>query len=164
MSLYGLRNLKFVGGNVDIYSSSRSLELRTDCALGRLESVGTTNLLGGYVAASATLSGGLDLSRLRTVTHVRISTTRLTRITLPSNVNLTMGQLFFEGNTLLSEVLGFENVNLMRRDVASGAYNLRITNNGLLPTCRAEQFHDMFIAAGFDPNLMTVSGNGPCFR
>lgn len=164
MSLYGLRNLKSVGGNLDIYATSKALELRADCALSHLESVGSKNLLGGYVAASAALTGVLDLSRLGVVTHIRLSGTRLTRVALPSNVALTMGQLWFEGNSALSDILGFENVTLHPRNGVTGTYSLRITKNPQLPNCRAEQFQQMFVAAGFDPALMAVSDNALCVR
>jgi len=44
----------------------------------------------------------------------------------------------------------------------AGAYSVRIVDNPLLPTCRAEELKALFAAAGFDPSTMTISGNAAC--
>jgi hypothetical protein len=159
-SLWGLRNLRVVGGTLDIQPGSQDVHL--DCAFRRLESVGSRYLTGGAVDVRGRLVGELDLSRVTEVTHIRIRSSKLTRITLPSNVTLTMGQLFLENNAALTDVLGFSNVTLERTGiVVSGAYSLRIVDNALLSTCRAVQFQQIFLNAGFGETTMEISGNAP---
>jgi hypothetical protein len=157
-SLYGLRNLKSVGGALAV--TGEAIEMRADCALGRLESVGTKSRIGG-IDIKGQLIFTLDLSRVKVADHIQIGATRLTRIALPSNVAFTMTRMGFDTNSQLSEIAGFENVKLTRASTNVGA-GLRIVNNALLPTCRAEQLQTSFITAGFDLDSIVVSGNGPC--
>jgi hypothetical protein len=113
-------------------------------------------------AAMASVGAVLDLSRVKEITHVRLHDTRLTRIVLPSNEALTLGQLRVDNNPELGEIAGFENITLTRFGITvSGAYSVRIVDNPLLSTCRAYQLRDLFLAAGFDASTMTISGNAP---
>jgi hypothetical protein len=136
-------------------------EVQVDCGLRRLESLGSAYLTGGAVdVSSGPLAGELDLSRITEVTHIRIQGSDLTRVTLPSNVTLQMGQLFCVGNSALEDVSGFDNVTVTPSNIqVSGADSVRITNNALLSTCRAIELRDVFVAAGYSTTSMQISGN-----
>ncbi|HEY3237797.1 MAG TPA: hypothetical protein VGJ84_23960, partial [Polyangiaceae bacterium] len=116
-------------------------------------------LTGGAVEVSTGLLGELDLSRIQKVTHIRISS-NLTKVILPSNVALQMGQLFFRSNQQLLSVDGFQGITLTPSNIqVSGAKSLSIMNNPNFSTCRANQLKAIFLAAGFPEATMEISGN-----
>lgn len=159
VSLWGLRNLRTVGGSIDL---SPGLErVYPDCGLSRVESLGARYLTGGAVDSNGDLAGELDLSSLREVRHVRIRSSLLSRVVLPSNVTLSMGQLLFEDNPYLAEVAGFSAVTIQSRSVG-GTYSVRIVDNPSLSECRASELAQLFIAGGSPAASVTVMGNAPC--
>jgi hypothetical protein len=159
-TLWGLRNLVFVGGSVDLIAGGATVHI--DCGLRSLESLGSEWLTGGAVDFSGRVKGILDLSRLREVTHIRISGSELESIVLPNNVTLTMGQLGLQNNSLLAAVSGFQNVTIQPSGIqVSGAYSVNIVNNARLSTCRANELAGLWLNAGFSSASITISGNAP---
>jgi hypothetical protein len=157
VTLWPLRNLRTTGGGVDIATSSN--EVWADCGLRNLQSLGEQYLTGGAVDVSG-LRGELDLSSVQKVTHIRIKGSHLTKVTLPSNVALTMGQLFFTSNDELTTVDGFQGVALTQSSIqVTGALSVNITDNPTFSNCRANELKAIFVAAGFSEANMDVSGN-----
>ena len=161
VSLWPLRNLKKTGGGVAL--SSAFVDLWIDCGFAQLQSLGTKYLTGGAVDAND-VYGHLDLSKIQTVNHIRVSNSKLNRVTLPSGVTLTMGQLWFDTNPLLTTVDGFSNVTLSQIAITGGsAQSVRIVSNPGFSTCRANALKALFVAAGFSAAAMEISGNsGDC--
>jgi hypothetical protein len=159
VSLWPLRNLKKTGGGVDI--SSGFAELWVDCGFSQLQSLGEKYATGGAVDASD-VHGLLDLSKVQKVTHIRIKSSQLTQVTLPSGVALAMGQLWFDTNPLLTTVDGFANVTLTQTGITGGGIqSVRIVDNPGFSTCRANALKALFVAAGFSADAMLISGNQP---
>ena len=158
-SLWPLRNLKKIGGGIQINTGFS--EVWVDCGLSQLEDLGAAYLTGGAVDASDVF-GHLNLSAIKQVTHIRIKNTNLNQITLPSSVSLTMGQLWFDSNPLLTTVDGFKNIALKQSGIViSGAQSVRIVNNPKLSNCRANEFKAAFVSAGFSAASMVLQGNLP---
>lgn len=159
-SLWGLRNLKTVGETIDINPDER---LYVDCGLSRLASIGADYFTGGAIDVQGPLAGELDLSRLKVNKHIRIKGSALTKVTLPSSAMLTMGQLAFESNAQLSQVLGFSGITFKSDGiVVSGAYTVHITDNPLLSDCRARELAKVYQDAGASADSITVMGNLAC--
>jgi len=159
VSLWGLRNLKTVGGGVEL---SAGLErVYPDCGLSRLESLGMQYLTGGAVDTTGDVSGELDLSRLTLVRHIRIRGSLLTRLILPSGVTLNMGQFLLEDDPYLTEVAGFEGVTIDSASVGS-TYSVRIVDNPSLSTCRANAIAKLFTDGGSPVESVTIMNNAPC--
>ena len=160
LSFWPLRNLQKTGGGVEV--SAGLTEAWVDCGFSRLTSLGSAYVTGGAIDVSD-LSGKLDLSSVKTITHIRINRSNLTQVTLPSSAALTMGQLWFDTNPNLTTVDGFTAVMLKQSNIqVSGAQSLRIVNNPQLSTCRANQLQQLFLAAGFAAADMVISGNLAC--
>lgn len=161
-SLWGLRNIKTIGGGIDVSDSFG--KVYADCGFSKLESLGAAYATGGAVDCTSGLAGELDLSSLKVVRHIRLKNSELTRIKLPNAVSmLEMGQLAFDDNPLLSDVSGFSGVTIkMSGIVVSGAYSVRIVNNPKLSDCRARELAALFTAAGYSAASMTISGNAAC--
>lgn len=160
VSLWGLRNLQSVGGSVDVSSSFD--RIYADCGLSQLVSLGEKYVTGGAVDTYGGLAGELDLSHLKLVRHIRLRESSLTRLVLPSNQTMTMGQLLLEDQPYLSEVAGFSGVTIQSASLVSGAYSVRIVDNPRLSTCRANELAQLFVAGGSPESTVTISGNEPC--
>ena len=159
-SLWGLRNLKTVGETIDIQPDEN---LHVDCGFSRLASAGADYFTGGAIDVSGPLVGELNLSQLRVIKHIRIEGSGLTKVTLPSNTQLTMGQLAFESNPQLSEVLGFTGITFKSDGiVVGGAYTVRIYNNPMFSECRAHELAQVFLGAGASADGITIMGNLAC--
>jgi hypothetical protein len=159
VSFWPLRNLQKTGGGVEV--SAGLTEAWVDCGFSRLTSLGSVYITGGAIDLSD-LSGKLDLSSVKAITHIRINRSNLTQVTLPSNAALTMGQLWFDTNPNLTTVDGFTAVMLTQSGIqVTGAQSVRIVNNPQLSTCRANQLQQLFLAAGFPAADMVISGNLP---
>jgi hypothetical protein len=156
-SLYGLRNVKSIGGSLDI--SGTFEQVFPDCGFARLESLGAKYATGGAVDAND-LGGELDLSRLMTFRHIRLKNNDFTRVILPDAGTFNMGQLALENNPYLSEVAGFSNATL--KIVANASYSLRVVANPQLSECRAHQLAKLFTDGGAEPASVTVMSNLPC--
>lgn len=157
VSLWPLRNLKKVGGSVRI--DGTFIHLWVDCGFSQIQSLGEKYTTGGAVDAGG-VYGHLDLSRIQKVTHIRVSSSNLTQVTLPSSASLTMGQLWFDTNPLLTTVDGFSNVTLTQSNIMiAGSQSVRIVKNPGFSTCRADALKALFVAAGFDAASMEISGN-----
>ena len=159
LSLWGLRNLRTVGGGVDIRAGLDRIWV--DCGLRRLESLGEKYITGGAVDTSSDVAGELDLSSLTLVRHIRLRNGQLTRVVLPSNRTLNMGQLLLEDQPYLTEVAGFSGVTIQSASVG-GTYSVRIVDNPQFSECRANELAQLFIAGGTPPNTVTIMGNLPC--
>lgn len=159
-SLWGLRNLKTVGETIDIRSDD---SLYVDCGFSRLASLGADYFTGGAIDVHGPLAGELSLSQLKVNKHIRIKGSALTKVTLPSNTMLTLGQLAFDSNPLLSQVLGFSGITLKSDGiVVSGTYTVRIVDNPLLSDCRARELAKIYQDAGASPDSLTIMGNLTC--
>lgn len=86
----------------------------------------------------------------------------LRQLTLPRNGSFTAGQLRIQGNTKLTNIYGFENVQLTGAASASGSYSVYISNNPALRPCRAHDIAQQFIDAGYSPAAITVESSGTC--
>jgi hypothetical protein len=160
-TLWGLRNLQAVGESIDI--SPGAANLYADCGFSRLTSLGADAFTGGAFDVSGPLAGELDISRVETITHMRIKRSQLTKVTLPSNTTIKQGQLAFDGNAKLSEVLGFSGITFMPDNITvNGAYSVLITDNPLLSECRARELAQFYLDAGDPPESVTVMNNLPC--
>jgi hypothetical protein len=162
VSLWGLRNLKSIGGGIDISDSFG--DVYPDCAFSKVEKLGEQYATGGAVESDGGLAGELDVTLLKEVRHIRIRNSKLTRIKLPNNLSmLEMGQFALEGNGALAEVTGFSGVTIKQSSIQiAGAYSVRIVDNPLLPNCRALELAGLFKAAGYTDASMTIMGNAPC--
>lgn len=159
-SLWGLRNLKTVGETIDIRPDE---SLYVDCGFSRLASLGADYFTGGAIDVSGPLAGELNLSQLKVNKHIRIKGSALTKVTLPSSTMLTLGQLAFESNSLLSQVLGFSGITFKSDGiVVSGTYTVRIVGNPLLSDCRARELAKVYQDAGASADSITVMGNLAC--
>jgi hypothetical protein len=159
-SLWGLRNLKTVGETIDIQPDEK---LHVDCGLWRLNSVGADYFTGGAIDVQGPLVGELNLSQLKVIKHIRIKGSALIRVTLPSSAKLTMGQLAFESNSALSQVLGFTGITFKTDGiVVGGAYTVRIVDNPLLSDCRARELAKVYQDAGASADAITIMGNLAC--
>jgi hypothetical protein len=159
-SLWGLRNLKTVGATIDIRPDEN---LYVDCGFSRLTSSGADYFTGGAIDVQGPLVGELDLSRLKVIKHIRIKGSALTKVTLPSSTMLTMGQLAFESNAQLSQVLGFTGITFKSDGiVVGGTYTVRIVDNPLLSECRARELAKVYQDAGAAADSITVMGNQAC--
>lgn len=161
-SLWGLRNLKTIGGSIDVSDSFG--RVYADCGFARLEKLGEKYITGGAVDCTSGFAGELDLSSLKVVRHIRLKNSELTRVKLPNGVSmLEMGQLAFDSNPVLSEVTGFSGVTIkMSNIVVSGTYSVRIVKNPKLSDCRAHELAALFSAAGYSEASFTISDNAPC--
>lgn len=158
--LRGLRNLRSVGSAVDIRADER---LDVDCGFSRLTSVGGGVATGGAVNARGPIAGHLDLSALKVVQHLRVEGTSLSKVTLPNNTTLTLGQLLLVSNEGLSEVSGFSGITFKNDGaLVEGAYSVKITDNPLLPECRARELAQLLIAAGAPESGVSIMNNLPC--
>ncbi|HEX2871249.1 MAG TPA: hypothetical protein VHP33_08335 [Polyangiaceae bacterium] len=159
--LWGLRNLKSVGGSLYIKPDEG---LEVDCGFSRLTSVGgETYATGGSVDVKGWLRGHLDLSALKVVQNLRMEESSLEKVTLPSNTTLTRGQLALIRNAELSEVAGFSGITFKNDGIlVEGAYSVKITDNPLLSECRARELAQLLIAAGAPESGVTVVNNLAC--
>jgi hypothetical protein len=98
---------------------------------------------------------------LTLVRHIRIRGSLLTRLVLPSNATLNMGQFSLEDDPYLSEVAGFEGVTINSASVG-GTYSVRIVDNPLLSTCRANGIAKLFTDGGSPVESVTIMNNLPC--
>jgi hypothetical protein len=160
VSLWGLRNLRSVAGSIDLSAGLDRLYI--DCAFRRLESIGERYATGGAIDTSGDVSGELDVSNLTLARHIRLRGGQLTRVVLPSNRTLNMGQLQIEDHPYLTEVAGFAGVTIQSASLVSGAYSVRIVDNPQLSTCRANELAQLFIAGGSPQETVTIEGNAPC--
>ncbi len=151
MSLWALRNLQTVGFSLTVAGDPLAV---MDCGLAHLKSLGQKTLFGSVDVRN--VGGELDLSNVQFVTNVRVESSLLTRVTLPSHVSLSMGQLWFDSNPQLQNVEGFTSVTLSHDQNGTG---VRIVKNPQLSNCRAQALAALFVAAGFDGAGQTVSGN-----
>lgn len=159
-TLWGLRNLQTVGETIDIQPDG---DLHVDCGLGRLNSLGADYFTGGAIDVQGPLVGHLDLSSLKVNKHIRIKSSQLSKVTLPSDTTLIQGQLAFESNPALSEVLGFTGITFTPDNVTvEGTYSVLIRNNPLLSECRARELAQFYLDAGDAPETVIVMGNLPC--
>jgi hypothetical protein len=159
LSLWGLRNLRSVAGSIDIRTGFDRVYV--DCAFRRLESLGERYATGGAIDTSGELSGELDVSSLSVVRHIRLEGGQLTRLVLPSNRTLNMGQLQIESHPFLSEIAGFTGVTIQAASTGS-TYSVRIVDNPQLSSCRANELAQLFLAGGSPQESMTIEGNLPC--
>lgn len=125
------------------------------CTFRSLESPASIDIVG------SDLSGELNLSSLREFFRIQVRSSLLRTLTLPSNGKFTAGQLRLQGNTKLTNIYGFENVQLTGSASAAGSYSVYISNNPLLPTCRAHDTAQQFIDAGYSPTSITVESSAP---
>jgi len=159
-SLWGLRHLKSVGETIDIKPDA---SLYVDCGFSRLASLGADYFTGGAVDVQGPLVGELNLSQLKVNKHIRIKGSGLTKVTLPSSTMLTMGQLAFESNAQLSQVLGFTGITFKSDGiVVGGTYAVRIVDNPLLSECRARELAKVYQDAGASADSITIMGNQAC--
>jgi hypothetical protein len=160
VSLWGLRNLRSVAGSIELSAGLDRLYI--DCAFRHLESVGERYATGGAIDTSGDVSGELDVSNLKRARHIRLRGGQLTRVVLPSDRTLNMGQLQIEDHDYLTEVAGFAGVTIQSASLVSGAYSVRIVDNPQLSTCRANELAQLFIAGGSPQETVTIEGNAPC--
>lgn len=155
-SLWGLRHLKSIGGDLDI--SNTSERTYADCGLSELERVGSAG--GGRIEVTD-MGGELDLSRLQAMREVDISNTELIAIELPVSGSLSLTRLEISNNSYLSEISGFDEVTVQPL-VASTAEAVRIVNNPRLSECVADKLGQRFVNGGSAPSAITKFGNLPC--
>ena len=159
-TLWGLRNLQTVGQTIEI---SPDAELHVDCGFSRLSSIGADYFTGGAFDVDGDVAGELDLSKLETNKHFRINGSNLSKVTLPSNTSIVQGQLSFQSNSKLAEVVGFGGITFTPDNISvGGAYSVMITNNPLLSECRARELGQLYIDAGDAPDTVTIMGNLAC--
>lgn len=155
-SLWGLRHLKSVGGNLHVSNSLG--RTYADCGLSELERVGTEG--GGSIEATD-LSGELDLSHVLAARELNVSSTKLLHIALPRSGSLSLGHLEIANNAYLSELSGFDEV-MVQPLVGNSAEAVRIVNNPRLSDCRVKLIGDQFVKAGAAASGITSFGNLPC--
>jgi hypothetical protein len=155
-SLWGLRHLKSVGGNLQVSNSLG--RTYADCGLSELERVGVEG--GGSIEATD-LSGELDLSHLLAARELSVSSTKLLHIRLPRSGSLSLGHLEIANNEYLSELSGFDEVTVQPL-IGSSAEAVRIVNNPRLSDCRVKLIGEQFVKAGAAPSGITSFGNLPC--
>jgi hypothetical protein len=157
VSLWGLRNLRTVGGNVS--ASNTFVRTYADCGLAKLEQVGGPEMAGRVELDR--FGGELDLSKLSVVGDVRVRNTELTSIKLPASGNFALSYLQISNNSFLTTVSGFEDV-LVQFLPTSATAGVQLVNNPRLSDCRATELAQLFIAGGAKPSEITQSGNLPC--
>jgi hypothetical protein len=155
-SLWGLRHLKSIGGNLEL--SNASARTYADCGLSELERVGFEG--AGSIEATD-LGGELDLSHLLAMRELDISNTELTQLKLPSSGSFALAHLEISNNAYLTQIGGFDQVTVQPLAV-SLAEAVRIVNNPRLSDCRAKQIGEQFLKGGGDPGSVTTFGNLPC--
>jgi hypothetical protein len=159
-SLWGLRNLKVVEGNLTTKNVFDHTTY-TDCGLARLERVGSgLSDSGGSIEVEG-LGGELDLSLLTSLSRLSVSNTELTRIALPASGTFQMTELDIENNPYLNEIAGFEGVTVQTRAQPQGEV-VRITNNRKLSDCRAKDIGQLFVNGGAALDDIVTFGNGSC--
>jgi hypothetical protein len=156
-SLWGLRNLATVDGNLTIQNVLA--RTYTDCGLARLQRVGT-----GFSSSSSGniefegLGAELDLSLLTSLNRLRISNTELVRIQLASGT-LEITSLQIEDNPYLTQIAGLVTVQTSPQPQGDV---VRITNNPRLSQCDALNIGQTFISGGADPADVVEFGNSSC--
>jgi hypothetical protein len=153
-SLWGLRHLKSIGGELQL---SNSLD-RTyaDCGLSELERVE-----GGGGIEATDLGAELDLSHLLAMRELKLSNTELTRIKLPLSGSFALARVEISNNPYLSALSGFDDVVVSPLAVAS-AETVRIVNNPRLSDCVAKRIGQRFVMGGAEQSTVTTFGNLPC--
>lgn len=159
-SLWGLRNLKVVDGNLTI-SNVFNRATYPDCGLARLERVGSGLSGSGGSIELGGLGGELDLSLLTSLARLSVENTDLTRIQLPVSGTFQMTELDIENNPFLNEIAGFEGVTVQTRPQPQGDV-VRITNNRKLSDCRAKNIGQLFVNGGAEPADIITFGNLEC--
>lgn len=159
-SLWGLRNLTTVGGNV--VNASSLTRTFADCGLARLQRVGA-GLSGGSSGGIQIkgFGGTLDLSDLTSLDRLEVANTALTFIELPSSGTFQMTKLDIESNAYLTDIGGFAGVTVQTSPQPAGDV-VRITNNFSLSDCRAQKIAQLFVSGGAEPADIVISGNLPC--
>lgn len=158
VSLWGLRNLKTIDGNLKI--SNVLDRTYTDCGLAYLQRVGLLVAGTGSIEVDG-LAGALDLSQLSELNALHVMNTELASIKLPVSGMFYMSELEIENNRFLAEVAGFDAVTV-DTDPAPLGDVVRIVNNPRLSDCRAEKIGQLFIAGGADLADIALFGNLAC--
>lgn len=154
-SLWGLRHLKSIGGDLKLSNAVERTYL--DCGLSVLERVGSQG--AGSIEAKE-LGGELDLSRLQAVFKLGISSTELVQIKLPASGALVLAQLEISNNPYLSQIGGFDDVMLQLAQASSS--EVRIVNNPRLSECVVDKIGAEFVNSGAPASVLTKFGNLPC--
>jgi hypothetical protein len=106
--------------------------------------------------------GELDLRAL-TRANVIVDRTVSQRVWLPRSLP---GQLSIRDNSQLSEVFGLEDWVSGEDDASywlgGTIRTFSITDNPLLSQCRAEELAQPLRDIGYEPENITIEGNGPC--
>lgn len=157
VSLWGLRNLKTVGGNVT--ASNTFVRTYADCGLAKLQQVGGVEMAGRVELDR--FGGELDLSKLTVVRDLRVRNTELTSIKLPVSGSFSLSYLQISNNPFLTTVSGFEDVLVQFLPMGATA-GVQVVNNPRLSDCRATELAQLFIKGGAQPSEVTQSGNLPC--
>lgn len=152
-------NLRTVAGGVDIRISSSYDPVPADCAFRVLESIGSGYATGGAVDVNGPLTGELNLTTLHDFDYIRIKYSDLSRVILPSDGEFPVDQLAFQGNELLTEVLGFDNTTLTGS--SSISYSLLISDNPWLSGCRVKEIAALFDPARYAADSIIIENNGP---
>jgi hypothetical protein len=147
-------NLRRVGLYIEY--SRHETSIVDACTFRSLETVGSFDMWGSDV------SGELNLGSLRQFFRIEVRSSLLRQLTLPSNGTFTAGQLRIERNANLTNIYGFENVQLTGANAASGSYSVYISNNPRLARCRAHDLAQVFLDAGYSPAAITVESSGTC--
>jgi hypothetical protein len=158
----GWRDDKLLGSFPNLRRVGRSIFFNADgtidsCAFRSLEDLGT-----GDFDMMGDVYGELNLGSLHQFFRIAVQGTHLRQLTLPSNGTFKAGQLRIQGNDELANIYGFENVLLTGSVSVGGDYSLYISNNPRLARCRAHDIAQVFVDAGYAPNMITVESSGIC--
>ena len=140
-----LRNLSSVGGHV-MFTTELTNNVNVSCSLSSLRSVSGSYTTGPALIVIGGFSGEVNLSKLTTCESIRLIDSQVTRLVLPSNVNLRFKELAVDSNALLSDLSGFENVLLSSVDNTDFMFSATV--NPKLSTCRLLAIKKLFEAAG----------------
>ncbi len=135
-SLGSFPNLRQVGSNINYTRFSGSTV--DYCAFRSLETLGASTHTGAFDIVGSDVGGELNLGSLHDFFRIQPRNSLLRHLILPSNGSFTAAQLRLQGNTSLSNIYGFENVQLTGSTINAGDYSVFISNNPVLAPCRAQ--------------------------
>jgi hypothetical protein len=158
VSLWGLRNLTTVGGNLVV--SNTFVRTFTDCGLAKLVSVGPLEGPAGHLEFDH-VGGDLDLSKLTRFGELRVHDTELDTVKLPQSGTFEISYFQLSNNTFLRYVEGLREAAVQFVPTSS-TRGVQIVNNPSLPGCRVDELAQLFIAGGAAASDITKSANGPC--
>jgi hypothetical protein len=145
-----------VGGHLT-FTAELTNNVNVSCALSSLKTVSGSYTTGPALLVTGGFTGEVNLAKLTTCQSIRLIDSQVTRLVLPGNLSLKFKELAVDSNALLSDVSGFENVQLSTVD--NTEFFFSATMNPKLSTCRLQAIKKLFEAAG--TTIVTINNDAP---